>query len=191
MTTNSVDNDRIERATAFAQEYDALMGLSMVPLGAGLILTAITDNAFWMLFGALAAFVVIGWYNRKYGAVRPKPGRTVVMALGTVVALVLITAGDVLDRYLDPPVSLSLLAVTISIAIGSWLMSRRTGQTPAHWIAFALLLLMAFGPAVGIGSVGLFVPYTLIPLGIVFIVLGLTDHRRFVQLIGPAPTESE
>lgn len=192
MSANNLNTARVRQAADFAQEYDALMGLSMVPLGAGFLLAAVTRNpGFWIALGSLLAFGVIAWYNRKYGAVRPKSGRTAVMAVGVVIASALIGVAAILDKYLEPPVSLSLLAMSLTLGIGSWLMSRRIGQTPAHWIAFGLLFVMAFGPAVGIGSTGLFAPYLMVPLGSVFIILGLIDHARFVRLIGPLPDESE
>ena len=190
MSAHHLDANRVRQAADFAQEYDVLMGLSMVPLGAGFVLAGTTDFDGSLLFGALGAFIVIGWYNRKYGAVRPKSGRILAMALGTVVAIALILAADVLDGHLEPPVSLSLLAITFSAGLGGWLLTRRVGQTAVHWVACAILVVMAFGPAVGIGSVGLFAPYTLIPVGIAFIVLGLVDHARFVRFIGPAPKGS-
>lgn len=190
MITNSVDNDRIKRATTFAQEYDALMGLSMVPLGGGFILAAVTGYvAVCIGLGSAFAILVIAWYNRKYGAVRPKSGRNRAMVLGVVVAIVLIVTGWILDELLATPVSLSLLAIAISYGLGEWLMLRRIGFTPVHWVVCLLFLVAAFGPAIGIGSIGLFSAYTLACTGTALIVIGLVDHVRFVRLIGPTPAE--
>lgn len=191
MTEHPVDTTRIRQATAVAREYDALQGLTYVALGGGFLFAAATGQpAIWIALGAAFGALAAGWYHRRYGFVRPRPDRASRLLVGSVVAILLILAGYVLDQWLRPPVSFSLLAIVVVLGGGQWLMLRRVGLTPVHWIVYALLVVAAFGPIVGWGVGGLFTPYVLVVTGLALLVVGVVDHLRLVRLLGPLPEET-
>jgi len=102
--------------------------------------------------------------------------------------VVILLVAYVLDRWLQLPVLLTMLGLTASLAVGQFLMLRRTGLTAAHWCAYAALALAALAPVVGGPRGAEALPYVLVCAGVALIVLGLVDHRRLVQILGPAET---
>ncbi len=183
------DASRVQRAAAVAREYDALMGLSLVVLGIGCVVAGLTGQfAIYVAIGAALSGASASWYVKRYGRVRAGGTRNGWIFAGSMTMVVILLVGYVLDRWLQLPVLLTLIGLAGSLAVGQFLMLRRTGLTPIHWCVYAALLLAAFAPLVGGPRGGDAQPYMLICAGLALIVLGLVDHRRLVKILGPAET---
>ncbi len=174
------------RAANVAREYDALQGLSFVAMGAAFLVGSVIDQpAVWIALGAAASGSAPLWYQRRFGTVKPPPGRTAWVALGSVIALLLFLGGYVLDRHLRGPVLLTLVALALSLGVGQYLMLRRTGLTVVHVVVYALVAVAAAGPVVGWGRGEVLLPYILAVTGAALVVVGLVDHRRLVRSFAP------
>jgi hypothetical protein len=183
------DSSRVRRAAAVAREYDALMGLSLVVLGIGCVVAGLTGQfAVYVAIGAALSGASASWYVKRYGRVRAAGSRNALIFAGSMTMVVVLLVGYVLDRWLQLPVLLTLLGLAVSLAVGQFLMLRRTGLTAIHWAVYAALVVAAFAPVVGGPRGGDAQPYMLICAGAALIVLGLVDHRRLVQILGPAET---
>ncbi len=188
---NRADELPLERAVALAQEYDGLMGLSYIALGLGFLYAAVTDQpAIGIALGAAFSGLATSWYVRRFGGVKPRPGRSSRLFAGAMIAVVILIVAFVLDRWLTPPVSLSILAMVLVLGGGQFLTLRRVGLTPIHWVVYGLLAIAALGPLVGLGVGGLTSTYVLTVIGIALIVVGFVDHRRLVKMMGPTPQQS-
>ncbi|GAA1435585.1 hypothetical protein GCM10009616_33040 [Microlunatus lacustris] len=194
MANQSADAYRgadLDRAVAVAAEYDALQGYAWVTLGAGLLLAALTgQEGVYLALGAVFTALVPSWYHQRYGLARPTGERNLRVALGTVLALVLLVTGFVLDRFWQPPVLITLLTLAVVLGVGQHLMLRRTGLTPVHRVVHGLVALAACGPLLGLDHAAL-VPYVLAVAGAALVVTGLVDHRRLVRLLGPADEDAD
>lgn len=180
------------RAAAVAREYDALQGLTCVIMGVGCLGAAFLDQpAVWIALGGGLGSSANAWYVRRFGTVRPAPGRTAWSVLGAVVAVTLVLLGYVLDRLLRGPVLLTLLAVAASLAIGQHLLLRRVGLTLVHRFVHGLVALAALGPLVGLGRGDALLPYVLVVTGAALIVVGAVDHRRLVRAFAPVEVPAE
>lgn len=187
MPENNNDAPAPSRAVAVAREYDALMGLTSVVMGAGFLMASIIDPpAVWIALGSAFGAMCPEWYYRRFGFTRPRPRRVVWSSVGVGVVLAAVLVAFVLDRWLAPPVVLSLLAVAAGLGAGQFLMLHRVGLTPVHWAVYAALVVAAFAPMVGVANKGLFTPFVLAVTGAALVVLGLIDHRRLVRAMGPA-----
>ncbi|MET1007588.1 MAG: hypothetical protein ABWX96_18700 [Propionibacteriaceae bacterium] len=186
---DSIDPARVRRASAVAREYDALMGLSLVVLGLGSVVAGLTgQTAVYLAIGAALSGASASWYIKRYGRVRAGGLRNLWIFAGAMTLVVILLVAYVLDRWLQLPVLLTLLGLAASLAIGQFLMLRRTGLTPAHWCVYAALALAALAPVVGGPRGAEALAYVLVCAGVALIVLGLVDHRRLVQILGPAET---
>ena len=194
MANQSADAYRgadLDRAVAVAAEYDALQGYAWVTLGAGLLLAALTgQEGVYLALGAVFTALVPSWYHQRYGLARPTGERNLRVALGTVLALVLLVTGFVLDRFWQPPVLITLLTLAVVLGVGQHLMLRRTGLTPVHRLVHGLVAVAAFAPLLGLGH-GALLPYVLAVAGLALVVTGLVDHRRLVRLLGPADEDAD
>lgn len=191
MTRSNPNVAQLHRATALAREYDAMMGLGSVALGAGFVGAAITGQpGVWIALGVIFYGVIPEWYYRRLGFAPPRRDRTVRLLAGTVVVVAIVVAAVVVDRWLSPPVSLTLLAAAGVIGGSQFLMLRRVGLTALHWIVYAALVACAFAPLLGVGMNGPSSAFVLVVVGLSLIMLGLIDHLRLVRLLGPLP-ESE
>jgi hypothetical protein len=191
-TDHRTDELPLDRAVALAREYDGLMGLSYVALGLGFLYAAVTDQpAIGIALGAAFSALAVTWYVRRFGGVKPRSGRATRLFAGAMIAVVVILIGYLLDRWLSPPVSLSVLAVALVLGGGQFLTLRRIGLTPIHWIVYGLLVIAAFGPLLGLGVGGLFSTYALTVTGVALVVVGIVDHRRLAEMMGPTPEQSE
>lgn len=191
-TTNAGADLPLDKTVALAQEYDGLMGLGYVALGVGFVFAAaISQPAVGIALGAVFCALSAPWYARRYGWVRPRPERTRRLLVGAVVAVLIVLVGYLVDVWLSPPVSASLLAVAVVLGGGQFLTLRRVGLTTIHWVVYGLLVLAAFAPLVGVAPVDLFSSYALVVTGIALIVVGVVDHRRLVAMMGAAPEENE
>ena len=194
MANQSADAYRgadLDRAVAVAAEYDALQGYAWVTLGAGLLLAALTgQEGVYLALGAVFTALVPSWYHQRYGLARPTGERNLRVALGTVLALVLLVTGFVLDRFWQPPVLITLLTLAVVLGVGQHLMLRRTGLTPVHRLVHGLVAVAAFAPLLGLGH-GTLLPYVLAVAGLALVVTGLVDHRRLVRLLGPADEDAD
>lgn len=187
MPENNDDAPALSRAVAVAREHDALMGLTSAVLGAGFLMAANTGQlAVWIALGAAFSAIGTRWYHRGFSFARPRRDRLVRANVGAAIVVMVILVAFVLDRWLDPPVVLSLLAVAAGLGVGQILMLRRLGLTPVHWAVYAALMVAAFAPLVGVANKGLFTPFVLAVTGAALVVLGLIDHRRLVRAMGPA-----
>lgn len=181
------DASRVRLAAAVAREYDALMGLSLVVLGIGCVVAGLTgQTAVYVAIGAALSGASASWYVKRYGRVRATGSRNSLIFAGSMAMVVVLLLGYVLDRWLQLPVLLTLIGLAVSLAVGQFLMLRRTGLTAIHWCVYGALGLAAFAPLVGGPRGGDAQQYMLICAGLALIVLGLVDHRRLVQILGPA-----
>lgn len=170
------------RAVAVAREYDALQGLVLVVMGGALLFGSVVGQpAVWIALGGAACGSAPLWYERRFGTVKPPPGRTAWTALGAGAALMLFLGGYIVDRQVRGPVLLTLVALAISLGVGQYLQLRRTGLTPVHKAVYGLVALGAAGPLVGLGLGASLLPYILAVTGAALVVLGLVDHRRLVR----------
>jgi hypothetical protein len=186
---DSIDPARVRRTSAVAREYDALMGLSLVVLGLGSVVAGLTgQTAVYLAIGAALSGASASWYIKRYGRVRSAGLRNLWIFTGSMTMVVILLVAFVLDRWLELPVLLTLLGLAASVAVGQFLMLRRTGLTPVHWCVYAALALAALAPVVGGPRGAEALPYVLVCAGVALIVLGLVDHRRLVQILGPAET---
>lgn len=185
------DPERVRRAAAVAREYDALMGLSLVVLGLGCVVAGLTGQvAVYVAIGAALSGASASWYVKRYGRVRASGSRNALIFAGSMAMLVILLLGYVLDRWLQLPVLLTLLGLAVSLAVGQFLMLRRTGLTPVHWLVYAALALAACAPVAGWPRGADSLPYVLVTAGLALIVLGVVDHRRLVKILGPAETRA-
>lgn len=188
MMENDTDMKRTHQAVAVAQEYDALMGLVTVFLGAGLLMGAATGRpGFWVVFGGVVGLLSTNWYYRRFGYVRMRMGRLWRYVAGIIVGVVIVGAALRIDEWLAPPVSVTLLAVALVAGVGDYLMLRRVGLTPVHWAGFGMLVIASAAPLFGVGSDGFDSPFVLSVIGVVMVAIGLTDHLRLVRIMGSAP----
>ncbi len=191
MTNQSADGEALmavdpERASAVAKEYDALQGLAPAVMGLGLVGGAATDQpVIWILLAAGLVSATNGWYARRFGTVKPTADRAAWAALCSVVAGLLFLGGYALDRALQGPVLLTLLAVALSLGVGQYLLLRRMGLTVLHKVVYVLVALAAGGPLVGLGRGNALLPYILLVSGLALVVIGLVDHRRLVRALSP------
>lgn len=176
------------QAAAVAQEYDALMGLVSVFLGAGLLMGAATGRpGMWGVLGALVGLLSTDWYYRRFGYVRMRTGRMWRYVAGMIVGVVIVGAALRIDEWLMPPVSLTLLAVALVVGVGDFLMLRRVGLTPVHWAGFGVLVIASVAPLFGVGVGGFDSPFVLAVIGVVMVAVGLADHVRLVRIMGRLP----
>lgn len=188
MMTSSPDLKHVRQVVAVAHEYDALMGLVSIIMGAGFLLGAATGSpAVWVLVGSLAGLASMHWYYQRFGFVRMRSDRMVRYVAGIVLGVVVVGAAVGLDVRMTVPVSLTLLAAALTLGVGEFLMLRRMGLTPVHWGSFAVLVLAAFAPLVGVGADGPRSPFVLVVIGVVLIAIGVTDHLRLVKIMGSEP----
>lgn len=185
-TDQDVTGERLRQAAAVTREYDALMGLSQVVLGIGAIVAGLTgQTAVYLAIGAALSGASASWYVKRYGRVRATSARNTLIFAGAMAMVVVLLVSYILDRWLEPPVLLTLIGLAVTLAVGQFLMLRRTGLTVVHWLVYAALVLAAFGPLVGGPRGGGALGYILVAAGIALIVLGIVDHRRLVRILGP------
>ena len=191
-SAGSSANVDVSRAASVAAEYDALQGYAWMTLGAGLLLAAATgQEAVYLALGAAFTALAPSWYHRRYGLARPTGERNLRVAIGSGVAFLLLVTAFLLDRFLQPPVLLTLLTLAVVLGVGQHLMLRRTGLTRVHRVVHGLVALAALGPLLGLGRGDALLPYGLTVAGLALLVTGLVDHRRLVQILGPADADPE
>lgn len=80
---------QLNRATAVAREYDSLMGLGPVALGAGFMGAALTGGqpGVWIALGLIFYGVILAWYYRRLGFAPPRHDRMVRLLAGTAIVV--------------------------------------------------------------------------------------------------------
>lgn len=141
------------------------------------------------MLGGLLSGMGIGWYHRRFGFARRTKGRALRENVGGVVAVIIVISAVTMDKSLDPPISLTLLAVAVVLAAGQFLALRRVGLTAVHWTVYAVLVVAAFVPLVGVGSDDFLPAFRRVTLGLALVVIGLVDHRRLIRILGGLPED--
>lgn len=178
------------RTAAIAAEYDALQGLVWVVWGSGLLLAAITGQILACIsLGGFLTLAVPPWYRRRYGIVNPTTGRNLRVSIGLLIAASVVALSFQVDRSVELPVLLSLLALAGVLCVGQMLLLRRVGLSPVHWIVYFAVAVASTGPLAGWARGEGLSTYVLAVTGAATIALGLIDHLRLARALAPVHNE--
>lgn len=186
MSGRGMPADPVERAAAVASDYEALQGLITVGMGLGLlVMSASATPAFGAVWIGVAVAVGQGYYYKRYGRVRYRPGRTVRALVVAMVVVALGTAGIVADVFAQLPILLGPLLCAAGLLIFFKVSYQHVGVTWAHLAATAGLAACSLLPLTVWFAEADGWRLDLIVFGLVFIVVGLVDHLRLVRAMGP------
>lgn len=189
MRKHGMPTDPIERAGAVAADYDALQGLITIGTGIALILMAVMPTpAFGAVVAGCSVAIGQGYYYKKYGKVRQRPGQ-IGGALGAAILVVLLASvGVIVDVFSGLPVMVGPLTGALALLIFGRLSYRHVGVTRIHLAVVAVLPFGALLPLTGLAS-DHFWSIDLWLLGLALIIIGLVDHNRLTSAMKPVADE--
>lgn len=192
-----LDRDELRFLT---EHFNHLQGLRMIPFGLLFLsvpfLRTQDFDARWvagMLGVAMLLYAAIGvYYNRTFGRVRRR-AKSQIRDVAVIAAFVLTTLGAIaFEKVFDPPLSLVGLLIA-----GLLLYVYRTSAGRRHYYAAVagVFVFLSCLPLIGLatssdvfgkdGGMGDFA------VGIMYLVLGILDHKLLLRHLRPVPVEAD
>lgn len=176
----------LHRRIAAAKDFEELQGLRTAGMGLVFVVVSLVapESSFWMIaLGIVLTNRLSGaWYGRRYGRRVQASGD-----LEWVLLIVMVPVLIMLLSEFEPPEPLVAVVAGVSFLLLQLWGQRHVGVGPWTWIAGGGLILYGILGLADVVTVT--TRTTFVALGLTLVVMGVADHRRLMQLVGPGARE--